>query len=238
MTRIIRQLLAFARPRGIAEVPLRRRGARAAHGRAPPAARRRSARSRSASTASSPRTIEADAGQIEQAITNLVMNAIQAMTARGTVELAIDRTRREAPGRSRRRGGSTTSASACATRAGHRARAPAARLRALLHDEGRRRGDRAWASRSPTASSASTAAGSPWRARSGEGRRSRLPAGVDSGDSEDSGAMTRVLLVDDDSELCETLEARAEEAGLRRDLGDARRTRRSSASWPRTSTSS
>jgi signal transduction histidine kinase len=97
MTRIIRQVLAFARPRlaqkadcDLALVarhtvellkPLADKKSVVLHIGVGPA----------------PVPAEADAGQIEQAMTNLVMNAIQAMEKPGTVSLLIDRARARPP---------------------------------------------------------------------------------------------------------------------------------------------
>jgi signal transduction histidine kinase len=96
MTRIIRQLLAFARP-GQAQKS-RCDLALVAHRTAEllqPLASKRKVTLRVSGL--SPAPIEADSGQIEQSLTNLVMNAIQAMNDGGTVELTIDRTRTKPP---------------------------------------------------------------------------------------------------------------------------------------------
>jgi two-component system, NtrC family, sensor kinase len=96
MTRIIRQLLAFARPRGIekSRCDVAVVAQRTVELLQPLAAKRRvTLRVDGLSSAQ----VEADAGLIEQSITNLVMNAIQAIDSGGKVELAIDRTRARPP---------------------------------------------------------------------------------------------------------------------------------------------
>jgi len=96
MTRIIRQLLAFARPR---EVQKSRCDLAIVAQRTvellQPLAQKRSVALRVDGLA--PAYAQADAGQIEQAITNLVMNATQAMDHPGNVALAIDRARAKPP---------------------------------------------------------------------------------------------------------------------------------------------
>ncbi|MGO9712388.1 MAG: ATP-binding protein [Polyangiaceae bacterium] len=96
MTRIIRQLLAFARPR---EVQKSRCDVAVVAQRTvellQPLAEKRNVTLRVEGLA--PAHAQADAGQIEQAITNLVMNAIQAMDRGGSVELTVDRTRAKPP---------------------------------------------------------------------------------------------------------------------------------------------
>jgi signal transduction histidine kinase len=96
MTRIIRQVLAFARPRAaekvrcdLAQIP------RHTIELLKPLADKKRAELVVAE-ASAPVVAEADAGQIEQAMTNLVMNAIQAMDRPGKITVAID-TARAAP---------------------------------------------------------------------------------------------------------------------------------------------
>jgi signal transduction histidine kinase len=90
MTRIIRQLLAFARPRGgeKARCDLTHVAARTVELLQPLAAKRKVALQLQGP---SPAYVEADAGQIEQAITNLVMNAAQSFDREGVVEVSIDR---------------------------------------------------------------------------------------------------------------------------------------------------
>ncbi len=96
MTRIIRQLLSFARP-GTPEksrcdvVAVARRTVDLLD----PLAQKRSVALRVVGDA--PVHADADAGQIEQAITNLTINATQAMTRAGTVELCVDRARAKPP---------------------------------------------------------------------------------------------------------------------------------------------
>ncbi len=96
MTRIIRQLLAFARPRGVQKsrcdvTSIAHRTVELLQ----PLAQKRKVTLR---VEGPPQAYaEADAGQIEQAITNLVMNATQAMDRPGSVELRIDHARAKPP---------------------------------------------------------------------------------------------------------------------------------------------
>jgi signal transduction histidine kinase len=96
MTRIIRQLLTFARP-GAPEksrcdvVAIARRTVELLE----PLAQKRNVALRVVGTA--PVYADADAGQIEQAITNLTMNATQAMDHAGAVELSVDQGRAKPP---------------------------------------------------------------------------------------------------------------------------------------------
>jgi signal transduction histidine kinase len=96
MTRIIRQLLAFARPRGVqkARCDLSLVAHRAVELLQPLADKRRVALG---VRGLAPAYAEVDAGQVEQTITNLMMNAVQASPEGGQVELTIDRTRAKAP---------------------------------------------------------------------------------------------------------------------------------------------
>jgi signal transduction histidine kinase len=96
MTRIIRQLLAFARPRvaqksrcDVANVAQRTVEL------LKPLAEKRKVTLHVEGL--SPAYAEADAGQLEQALTNLVMNATQASDHPGSVELQIDRARAKPP---------------------------------------------------------------------------------------------------------------------------------------------
>jgi signal transduction histidine kinase len=97
MTRIIRQLLAFARP----SVARKARCDLAVVARhtiellKPLADKRHVGLEIESSTDEA--IAQADAGQIEQAMTNLVMNAIQAMDRAGTVKVAIDRVKAKPP---------------------------------------------------------------------------------------------------------------------------------------------
>jgi two-component system, NtrC family, sensor kinase len=89
MTRIIRQLLAFARPGSLERsrcdlVAVAQRTVDLLQ----PLARKRNVKLRV--EARGPVFAQADAGQIEQAITNLTMNATQAMEHEGQVELRVD----------------------------------------------------------------------------------------------------------------------------------------------------
>jgi two-component system NtrC family sensor kinase len=96
MTRIIRQLLAFARPRQIQKSKcdvssLAQRTVELLQ----PLAQKRSVALKVEGL--SPAYAEADAGQIEQVLTNLVMNAAQAMDHPGAVTVAIDQGRSKPP---------------------------------------------------------------------------------------------------------------------------------------------
>lgn len=97
MTRIIRQLLAFARP-GILQksrcdiVTVAQRTVELLT----PLAQKRNVSLHI--TGTSPLYADADAGQIEQAITNVTMNAAQAMDHPGMVELTVDRAQATPPG--------------------------------------------------------------------------------------------------------------------------------------------
>jgi two-component system, NtrC family, sensor kinase len=96
MTRIIRQLLAFARPRQVQKSRCDVTSiAQHTVELLQPLAEKRKVTLRV--EALSPAYTEADAGQIEQAITNLVMNATQAMDHPGNVELKIDHARAKPP---------------------------------------------------------------------------------------------------------------------------------------------
>ena len=97
MTRIIRQLLAFARP----SAPQKSRCdvsvvAQRTLELLQPLAEQRHVTLRVVGL--SPAVAEADAGQVEQALTNLVMNAAQAMDHPGPVEIRIDRVHARPPG--------------------------------------------------------------------------------------------------------------------------------------------
>ena len=97
MTRIIRQLLDFARPRG----PERatedvRRIARNTLSLLDPIAAKKGV-TLALREAEAPATAELDAGQIQQVVTNLVVNAVQAMNGPGTVAVAVTRERAAAP---------------------------------------------------------------------------------------------------------------------------------------------
>ncbi len=96
MARIIRQLLAFARPRQVQKAPCDvATVAQRTIELLQPLAEKRHVTLRVQGL--SPAYTEADAGQIEQAITNLVMNATQAMDHAGTVDVTIDRVRAKPP---------------------------------------------------------------------------------------------------------------------------------------------
>jgi two-component system NtrC family sensor kinase len=90
MTRIIRQVLAFARPRSAqkAECDLALIAKRTVELLKPFADKKQIALELEGGAESAP--AQADAGQIEQAMTNLVMNAIQATDGPGSVSIAID----------------------------------------------------------------------------------------------------------------------------------------------------
>jgi signal transduction histidine kinase len=118
--------------------------------------------------------VPGDPDQIQQVCLNLLMNAIHAMPAgRRALRVTLESV-------TRRKGGLDLAAPAAYAMlqivdsgAGISVADREARhLRALLHDQGRRAGDRAWAWRSVTASSRTTTAGSRSRAP-----RPALPAG-------------------------------------------------------------
>lgn len=96
MTRIIRQLLTFARPREVEKSccdvnVIAQRTVELVQ----PLAEKRHVTLRVEGL--SPAYTQGNPGQIEQAITNVVMNATQAMDHAGRVELQIDRTRAKPP---------------------------------------------------------------------------------------------------------------------------------------------
>ena len=96
MTRIIRQLLAFARPGTLQKsrcdvVTVAQRTVELLR----PLAEKRSVVIRVEGLA--PVYADADAGQLEQAITNLTMNAAQAMNGAGRVDVTIDQARAHPP---------------------------------------------------------------------------------------------------------------------------------------------
>jgi signal transduction histidine kinase len=97
MTRIIRQLLDFARPRGPERraEDLRRIAERTLELLEPMAAKRHVTLTLDQDPAAV--TAEVDAGQIQQVVTNLVANAIQAMEAPGSVEVTVKHERVVAP---------------------------------------------------------------------------------------------------------------------------------------------
>ena len=97
MTRIIRQLLEFARPRGPERTAedVGRIAERTLALLEPIAAKR--AVTLVVRDDGAPATAELDAGQIQQVLTNLVVNAVQAMSAGGTVEVAVVQERAPAP---------------------------------------------------------------------------------------------------------------------------------------------
>jgi signal transduction histidine kinase len=96
MTRIVRQLLDFARPRGPERAEEDVRGV----------ARRTMALLETLAAKSgvtlalrpgAPVVAEVDAGQLQQVFTNVIVNGIQAMSAPGTVEVSVSRERRAPP---------------------------------------------------------------------------------------------------------------------------------------------
>jgi two-component system NtrC family sensor kinase len=89
MTRIIRQLLDFARPRGPERAPedVRRIVERTLALLEPIAAKKSVSVSLRAGAA--PAIAELDAGQVQQVVTNLVVNAVQALEARGEVVVTV-----------------------------------------------------------------------------------------------------------------------------------------------------
>jgi signal transduction histidine kinase len=97
MTTIIRQLLQFARRRGPDKAPVDlRKLAAGAIDLLRPLARQAGVRLELASSDDGP-TASGDAAQIQQVVTNLVMNAIQAMPRGGLVELSLGKERVEPP---------------------------------------------------------------------------------------------------------------------------------------------
>jgi signal transduction histidine kinase len=96
MTRIVRQLLDFARPRGPdrAEEDVRRIAARTLELLEALAGKRGVAL---ALRGGPPAVAEVDAGQLQQVLTNLVANAIQAMAGPGEVEVTVERRRASPP---------------------------------------------------------------------------------------------------------------------------------------------
>jgi two-component system, NtrC family, sensor kinase len=93
MTRIVRQLLDFARPRGPEKVAqdVRPVVARAVELLEALAAKSRVTLVTRALAGGPPAVADIDAGQIQQVITNLVVNAVQAMSAPGAVEVTVAR---------------------------------------------------------------------------------------------------------------------------------------------------
>lgn len=96
MTRIIRQLLDFARQRGAQKAPTDVAAlARQTVALLEPLARKRDLALR----VDAPEAIlaEVDAGQMQQVVTNLVMNAVQAMSTPGEVVVTVERSERSPP---------------------------------------------------------------------------------------------------------------------------------------------
>jgi two-component system NtrC family sensor kinase len=105
MTTIIRQLLEFARRRGPAKEPsdIARLALRTLELLRPLAARQRV--TLAFDEPAGPQGASVDAGQIEQALTNLIINAVQAMKDGGTVHVSVLREHAPAPpGRAGSRG--------------------------------------------------------------------------------------------------------------------------------------
>ena len=173
MTTVIRQLLDFARRRTPQQGAhdLRRRGA--ADGRAPGATRATARGHRCASRRATPRvTAEVDSEQLQQALTNLVVNGIQAMPDGGDLRISVGTQVATRP-RTRRRRRRVRVRSPCRTR--DRASRPSTCRTSSSRSSRPRTSARAPGSdsRSPTASCASTAGGSRSRAVPGRGAASR-----------------------------------------------------------------
>ena len=97
MTAIIRQVLDFARPSSPHKAPVDLRPiVRQTTDLLAPLAEKRSIRL-DFSEGSEPLVAEADAGQIQQVLTNLIVNAVQAMASGGKVEISLQRRRAEPP---------------------------------------------------------------------------------------------------------------------------------------------
>ena len=97
-----------------------------------------------------PLLVRADQTQLQQVVTNLVMNGVQAMARGGRLRVEVGR----GAGQHRRSSTPRRPTDWAWVRVsddgpGHSARAPGARLRAVLHDQARRRGDRARARGGP-----------------------------------------------------------------------------------------
>ena len=172
-----------------------------------------------------PTTVVVDHGQLQQVLTNLVVNAIQASASgrrrdgerrpRGSYRPATSAARRRARVRARR-----------GPRSRHRAGASAARLRPVLHHQDRRRGHGA-RPRGFVRYRATTTAGSTSAARVGRAacsprscRCRQRPVPTRATPRGDVVVTGRVLLVDDDRALCEWVAARPRDVGLRDRLAD------------------
>ena len=137
MTRIIRQLLEFARRRG----PRKERrdiGGVAEHTLEllRPLAERQHVEL-VLDKGASPREAWVDVAQIEQALTNLIVNAVQAMADGGKVTVQVARERAQPPADHGGRQGEWTVLRVVDQGPGHRAGRSAAGLRAVLHHQGR-----------------------------------------------------------------------------------------------------
>jgi CheY-like chemotaxis protein len=204
MTRLVRQLLDYSRRNGngtTATVDLRHSMLQATE-MLEPLARSRAFRSSPRATRATSRCA-ADAGQLQQVLTNLVMNAIQAMPTGGRVEVRCGRDRAAAGGRS----GRPVLGTRHRRRARRVARRPAPRLRSVLHHQGRRRrhGPRPCG----RAGNRRRARRLDHRAEPTDARRGLhgLPPAGRGGGAPRLMKSGRVLVVDDDKSLCETLAA-------------------------------
>ena len=191
--------------------PRRRSHARPARPARPEPRRRR----RRAWPGTSPIVVQVDQNQIQQALTNLVVNAIQAMP-NGGGSRSRSSSARPAPGEPRRPGGRLSLRRGHGRGQRHRRRRPAAHLRALLHHQGRRRGHGPRALGRLRHRAASTAAGSTVESEVGRGQPLlHLPPPRRRHAGGGGGVMKgRVLVVDDDRSMCEVLERRLREHGF------------------------
>ena len=168
MTRLVRQLLDYSRRTAgqATDIDLRKASIQAVE-MLEPLARTHDV-TIVAESEGSGAIVHGDASQLQQVLTNLVLNGIQAMPTGGSLEVRCGRETVTSPEKGSR------PLDRCwvrVTDAGprHRARRPRPRLRAVLHDQGRGRRHRPRPRRRARRSSRSTAAGSTSRASPGSG---------------------------------------------------------------------